>query len=512
MIILKPFLEYQFSYMKNIIDILFARYPRKSIRLLEIIPPLISLFLISMPFWGAIYFPLQLTYFIILFDMFWLYKSLNLALCSFIASKRIKKAEHENWIVKAQVLPDFDKLNHVVVIPTYQEPIEKLRETLENFSVQTFPRERMFVFLAFEEREKEAISKSKVLQQEYGEVFGGLYCTFHPDLPHEIKGKSSNQAFAARVAERILLDEKKMSLDFLTISSVDADCVFDRQFFAYLSHSFLTSKEPHLRFWQSANVNYNNFWKVPAFIRIISFFGSLWRAALLVQGWRLIPNSTYSLSFKLLKDVGYWDTDVIPEDYRIFFKAFFATGGKVSVDPIFLKTSMDSPKSPTYARSLMNKYHQERRWSWGISDDAVYLKWWLTVWEAPFLKKTYLVGNVLLDHILWPVNWYIITISANLIVILNPVFSRTSLGYMLPRLSGFILTACLFALFVLIYVDFDMRSRRYSEASKFRQFIFPLEFVLMPIAGFFLSSLPALISHVQLIIGKRLEYKVTEKE
>jgi len=172
---------------------------------------------------------------------------------------------------------------------------------------------------------------------------------------------------------------------------------------------------------------------------------------------------------------------------------------------------MDSPKSQTYVKSLMNKYHQERRWSWGISDDAVYLKWWLTVREAPFFKKTYLVGNVLLDHILWPVNWYIITISANLIVILNPVFSRTSLGHSLPQLSGFILTLCLFALFVLIYVDFDLRSKRYAKASKFRQFIFPLEFVLMPVAGFFLSSLPALISHVQLIVGKRLEYKVTEK-
>jgi hypothetical protein len=35
--------------------------------------------------------------------------------------------------------------------------------------------------------------------------------------------------------------------------------------------------------------------------------------------------------------------------------------------------------------------------------------------------------------------------------------------------------------------------------------------VLMPISGFFLSSLPALISHIQLIIGKKLEYRVTDK-
>ena len=497
--------------MNKIINKFFTRYPRKSLRLLEVIPPIISIFLISMPFWGSIFYPVWLAYFIIFFDMYWLYKSLNLAVCAFIAARKIKVAEKVDWLSRAQKLSNFGKMRHIIIIPTYKESIEMIKETVASFKYQTFPKERLYIFVAFEKREEEAKIKAEVLEKEFEGVFGAFVPTFHPDLPNEVKGKSSNQAYAAREANKILVEKMKIDERYLTISSVDADCIFDKQFFSYLTYSFLTSKDPHRRFWQTANVNYNNFWQVPAFIRIIAFFGSLWRTSLLVQGLRLIPNSVYTLSFKLLKEIDYWDTDVIPEDYRIFFKAFFSTGGKVSVDPIFLKTSMDAPRSQTYAKSLMNKYHQERRWSWGISDDAVYLKWWLTVKEAPFFKKTYLVGNVLLDHILWPVNWYIITISANLIVLLNPVFSRTSLGYSLPRLSGFILTLCLFALFVLLYIDFDLRSKKYSEASRFRQFIFPLEFVLMPVAGFFLSSLPALISHLQLIIGKRLEYKVTEK-
>lgn len=497
--------------MHALLTTFFTRYPRKSIRALEIIPPLLAVFLISMPFWGAVFFPLQLAYFIIFFNMYWLYKSANLAICSLISSRKIKNAEKIDWLDRVKPLPNFEKMAHVVIVPTYQEGITKIKETIESISDQTFPKSQIYVFVAFEEREKDAREKASELQKEYRGQFGGFYSTFHPDNPSEVKGKSSNQAYAARYANKILLEEGKLDVDYLTVSSVDADCIFDKQFFAYLSYKFLVSPDPYHLFWQSANVTYNNFWQVPSFIRIISFFSSLWRISLLVQGLKLIPNSVYTLSFKLLRQIDYWDTDVIPEDYRIFFKAFFRTAGKVSVEPIFLKTSMDSPKSNTYARSLLNKYHQERRWSWGISDDAVYLKWWLIVRQAPFFKKTYLVSNVILDHILWPANWYIITISANLIVFLNPVFSRTSLGYSLPRMSGFILTLCLFALFILIYVDFDMRSKRYAGTSKFRQFIFPLEFVLMPISGFFLSSLPALISHLQLIIGKRLEYRVTEK-
>lgn len=495
----------------RLLDKFFTRYPRKSHRLLEVTPPLMSLFLVTLPFWGALFVPVALAYFIIFFDIYWLYKSINLAICSFIAAKKIKQAEGQDWLAKAKNEKDFNKVYHLVVIPTYKERVEKLRQALESFKEQTFPLSRIMIFVAMEEREEEAKEKAKILKSEYGSMFGLLHFTFHPDLEGEVKGKSSNQAYAGKEAYEILVNKMKLDLNFITVSSVDADSIFDAQFLSYLSYSFLTVKDPYLKFWQSANVHYNNFWKVPAFIRVGAFFGSLWRASLLLQKMRLITNSTYTLSFKLLKDIGFWDVNVIPEDYRIFFKAFFATKGTVSVEPIFLKTSMDSAQSQTYFSSLMSKYHQERRWSWGISDDAVYLKWWFTVRDVPFMRKTFLIWNVLTEHILWPVNWFLITIAANVIVILNPVFTRTSLGYNLPRLSGFILTLCLFALFLMIYVDFNLRSKRYESASKIRQFIFLLEFVLLPISGFFLSALPALISHIQLLLGKRLEYKVTEK-
>lgn len=497
--------------INSFLNTFFTRYPRKSIRFLEVIPPLIAVFLISVPFWGSFVFPVFLSYFIIFFDIYWLYKSLNLAICSFFAARMIKQAEKTDWMVLAVPQENFEKVHHIAVIPTYKESITKLMETIDSIQGQTFPTHQLHIMLAFEKREEEAQEKASTLLSHYKNVFGEMYATFHPDVPNEVKGKSSNQAYAAKEAYKILVEEKKMDISFMTISSVDADSIFDEQYFACLTYKFLTHKERTLAFFQSANVYYNNFWKVPASTRVISFFGSLSRASLLVQPLRLIPNSTYTLSFKLLSDIGYWDTDVIPEDYRTFFKAFFAKKGRVTVDPIFLKTSMDCPQSLTYFGSLMNKYQQERRWSWGISDDAIFIKWWLTVKDVPFLKKTYLVSNVILDHIMWPVNWFLITIAANLVVFLNPVFSRTSLGYTLPHLSGFILTICLFALFMMIYVDFDLRSNKFASPPKMKQFIFPLEFMLMPIAGFFLSTIPALMSHVQLIRGKRLEYKVTEK-
>lgn len=437
---------------------------------------------------------------------------MNLVVMSFIAARKIRSAESTDWYAKAKNLPNFSKVTHLIVVPSYKETYEKIKETIESIHEQTFPKKQMYIYLALEEREENVVEKAEKLKKDYEKIFGGFYYTLHPDLPNEVKGKSSNQAYAATDAYERLVKSGKLDINFMTVTSADADVLFDKSFYSYLGYSFLTVPDPVYTFWQSANVTYNNFWQVPSFTRVISFFGSLWRTSVLVQHARLVPNSVYSLSFKLLMEIGNWDVDVIPEDYRVFFKAFFRTKGRVVVEPIFLKTSMDAAQSQSYRKSLMNKYHQERRWSWGVADDATYIKWYLTVKGIPFWRKTMLVMNVIVDHILWPVNWFIITVSANLVALVNPVFTRTNLGYTLPQISAFILTLCLLSILAMIYVDYTLGPKKNTEKhSKFRKMLFPLEFLFMPVAGFFLSALPALISHIQLILGKRLEYKVTEK-
>lgn len=496
--------------MTNFFDKLFTRYPVKTRRFLELLPGIFSWTLILFPIWGSLFIPYVLAYFILFFDVYWFYKSFSLAITAYIASKKIRESEKQDWFKLAKKLKDFNKVSHIIVIPNYTERVDKLRKTIESIANQTFTKKQIFVVLAMEKREKEAKERAKSLIGEFKNIFGDIFATFHPDVPGEVKGKSSNESYAARVAYQKLVEQNVIDINFATISSVDADSIFDKQYFSCLTFKFLNDPKRHHKFWQSATVYYNNIWKVPAPTRIISFFGSLWRTAVLLHGDRLVANSTYTLSFLMLKNIGFWDVDVIPEDYRIFFKAFYKLSGNVWAEPIFLRTSMDAPLSSSYIKSLKNKYQQEQRWSWGVSDDPLFIKWWLTVPNVPFFRKTIMLYNVLLDHFLWPVNWFIITIAGNIMPFINPIFSRTTLGYNLPRLAGIILTSCIFALLAMIIID--VRSRqKHSSLSRIRQFMFPLEFVLLPIVGFFLSTLPALISHTKLMLGKRMEYKVTEK-
>lgn len=496
--------------MTNFFDKLFTRYPIKTNRSLAALPGLVSWSLILFPVWGGFFIPYVVAYFILFFDVYWFYRSFSLVFTAYVASKKIKKAESENWLEKIEKLDNFEKVNHIVIIPNYKETEEKLRRIVGTIAAQTFPLKRIYIVLAMEKREESGKKKATNLNKEFEGIFGGITSTFHPDILGEVKGKSSNESYGAKEFDREFIQTNIIDIDYATITTADADSMFDRQYFSYLGYDFLKEPKKYNRFWQSANVDHNNFWSVPAATRVFSFFSSLWRTGLLVQGDRLIATSTYSLSFKLLKEIGFWDTDVIPEDYRIFFKAFFAKKGNIAANPIFLKTSMDSPLSPTYIGSLKNKYSQIRRWSYGASDDPLFIKWYLTVPAVPFIRKTKILYHVLLDHFLWPANWFILTVATAIITLVNPEFSRTSLGYTLPVLARIILTSSIVALIIMVIIDYRNRPKHLSK-SRLRELLFPLEFILMPIAGFFLNSLPAIISHTQLMLGRKMEYKVTEK-
>ncbi|MBI2421023.1 MAG: glycosyltransferase family 2 protein [Candidatus Levybacteria bacterium] len=365
--------------MTKFFDKIFTRYPIKTKRMLEMLPGSVSWFLIFFPFWGSIFFPYIVAYFILMFDVYWFYRSFWLVITSYIASQQIRRAERKNWLEKSNNLDNFSKLHHIVIIPNYQENVEKLARLINTIKDQTFPLKRVHVVLAMEKREKDRHQKANRLLSEFKGVFGGIYATFHPDILGEVKGKSSNEAYAGKWIYKKIIKNGPLDIDFVTVTTADADTCFDSQYLSYLTYSFLKDNKRHNNFWQSATVDHNNFWTVPAPNRIFSFFSSLWRTGLLVQGDRLIATSTYSLSFKLLQRIGFWDTDVIPEDYRIFFKAFYKLGGDVKANPIFLRTSLDSPLSTTYIRSLKTKYHQVRRWSYGVSDDPLFIKWWFTV-------------------------------------------------------------------------------------------------------------------------------------
>ncbi len=63
----------------------------------------------------------------------------------------------------------------------------------------------------------------------------------------------------------------------------------------------------------------------------------------------------------------------------------------------------------------------------------------------------------------------------------------------------------------MLIFDYIYRPPRPKHVSLFKAALMPFEFILMPIAGFLFSALPGLDAHTRLMLGKYLQYRVTEK-
>lgn len=479
------------------------------IRLLEVTIGLLSINLILFPFWGSLIIPDLVAYLILAFDILWFYKSASSATAAFNSHQRIEKSKKIDWLAKAKMLTHFEEVHHIVIIPNANEPPSVLRRTLTSLSQQDYPKERLLIILAMEERELGAVVKAELLQKEFCENLPNLFYTLHVLKPGEIIGKSSNEAHAGTWAyEKV--KQLGLNTDYITVTTADCDAVLHNHYFSYLTYAFLTNPNRYRRFWQGALVFYNNIARIPSPARVVAIVNSVWQIAQLSRRDRLINISTYSLSLRMLSEVGFWDTDVIPEDYRIFFKCYFKLSGTVEVEPLFLPVSLDAAESTGLFKTVKNQYLQQQRWAWGVSDDPLIINWWLKSPEIPFWDKTIRVFKVVLDHLFWPVNWIIITLGANLPLILNPRFSQTILGQQLPRISSLILTLCLMFLLVMIYVDMKQRPATQKISTPLRVLQL-FEWVLMPVVGFFLGALPGLDAHLHLLLGKKLGYRVTEK-
>jgi hypothetical protein len=214
---------------------------------------------------------------------------------------------------------------------------------------------------------------------------------------------------------------------------------------------------------------------------------------------------------KLLNSVGFWHTNIIPEDWHIFLQTFFANEGKVEVEPIFLPTSIDAPEGATYYGSLKARYEQCKRHAWGATDIPFAIKEAIKHTEIPFWLRFTRIFKLIETHFLWSTNWFILTLGALIPTIVNPVFRQTALGYNLPKISQYILTICLISLVFVIILDMYMRPPRPKNYPWWRNILDWLQWFTMPIATLFMSGLPGLDSQTRLMLGKRLEYWVTEK-
>jgi hypothetical protein len=244
--------------------------------------------------------------------------------------------------------------------------------------------------------------KGRRLQAQFEDQFAHFLITYHPaGLPDEVVGKGSNERWAAQRAKKELVDRLGLPIENITLTSCDADSVFNPFYFATLARLFAADPKRHHRFWQAPLRYENNTWQLTPPLRLLTFFMNATLGSELADPLTIdLPLSTYSLSLKLADEAGYWDGGVISEDWHMFLRCLFATGGKVSLRPIFLPTSSDAATGDTPWQAVMNTYRQRLRHAWGAEDVGYILQQWRRSPQSPFLIKLLYLSKVVHDHVI----------------------------------------------------------------------------------------------------------------
>ena len=357
-------------------------------RLFEILPGLLTwltLILVGLFSWLA---PATIAVFIIVFDTYWLFKTVYLALHLRSSYAKMMVNLKTDWNVRLAGT-SWKNIYHLVILPMYNEPYEVVRDTFESLANNNYPKDRLIVVLAAEERAPAETSGTiKRIQEEYGQKFFKFLTTLHPkDLPGEIAGKGSNSAWAAKEARK-LIDDLKIPHENILVSVFDADTQVFPDYFNCLAWNFINAEHPQRSSFQPIPFFTNNIYQTPALARVVAFSSTFWQMILQVRSERLVTFSSHSMPFKALVEIGYWQTSVVSEDSRIFWQSFLHYNGDWRVVPLLYPVSMDANVAPSFWKTLINLYKQQRRWAYGSENIAYifggFLKNKLIPWKQKF--------------------------------------------------------------------------------------------------------------------------------
>lgn len=499
---------------------LIDRHPAGAQRALDIIPGLTAWVLILTPFLLAYSMPIVPIGLAVLLQIYWFGRGLGALVFGSIGYARIRAHTHIDWRARydaeraagKHVLP-WSRVRHIVIISNYNEPVGKLRATLAALAAQREVAGQIYVVLAMEEREEGAAEKAEALLAEFQGRLGDIRYTVHPaGLPGEAAVKAANETWAARWARQHYVDELGHDIQHITLTSCDVDSVFHPSYFACLTYKFAADPRRRYRIWQAPVLFHNNIWQVPTFIQLLVMPAGVWFLADLVsQSDDLFPFSTYSLSLATIDGAGYWDTDVISDDWHIYFACFFRYRGQINVEPIYLPVSADAPQSPTLVRTAINRYEQAKRHAWGVRDVSYAVKMYFQHAEIPVRVKLPLVWLIARHHLIWAVSWFVLTFGVAVPTLVNPaiaVSGPTSVLCKFFALAGVIMAILSPGLPV---VDMLLRPRRPKDRRWWQDVWACLQWTLMPLTMLIFGALPAIDAQTRLMLGEELGFRVTEK-
>jgi hypothetical protein len=423
------------------------------------------------------------------------------------------RREVEALIAQPNKILHWRRVHHMVVLPTYDESLTVLRTSLQSLVETDFPKQRLHVVVGFEKRAgAQAQQKAAALRQEFAAHFQTFLTTFHPDnLPGERRVKSANATWAVQQLEKELA-VRHIAAGCVLVSNFDSDTVVPPEYFSYLTYAFITHPDRYRVSYQPIPVYNNNLWDAPAFSRVIAMGSTFWQMIESTRPERLVTFSSHSMTLPTLREVGYWQKDIISEDSRIFWQALLHYHGHYRTYPLYMTVSMDAALAPTWWQTLLGQYKQKRRWAWGIENFPYMAEGFAGNPNIPSWIKWVYLFRTLEGHYSWATAAIIVAGLGWLPIFFGgPSFNATVLSYSLPFVTRTIMTIAMAGLIIsaaLTLLLMPARPRRYS---RWRYWYMIIQWVLVPVIATLLSAFPALDAETRLMLGRDLHFNVMQK-
>ena len=469
------------------------------LRAYEFVPGFLSWITIILMFLISWLSPAGVAIFIILFDIYWLLKTIYLSLHLRSTFGRMKKNLKINWLEKlttnSQLLnTDWRDIHHLVILPMYNEPYEVVKESFDALVNTNYPKEKFIVVLATEQRAGDTAQQTaKKIEQEYGKKFYKYLTTIHPaDLPNEMPGKGSNETWAGKQA-KILIDQLKIPYENILISVFDVDTQVPLDYFGILTYSFITAKNPQRSSFQPISLFTNNIFQAPALARVIAFSSTFWHMIQQSRPERLTTFSSHSMPFKAIMEIGFWQTNIVSEDSRIFWQCYLHYNGDWRVVPLDYPVSMDANVAPTFWQTMVNQYKQQRRWGWGCENIPYLLDGFKKNKKISWTRKLYWKFNYIEGFHSWATNSLIIFALGWLPIILGgPDFKFSILSYNLPLVTKTIMNLAMIGIITSAILGVILLPPKPKWFKKRHYFLYFIQWILMPFTLIIFGAFPAI--------------------
>lgn len=482
-------------------------------RFWEMFPGLLVWGTFSLAFVLSFLQPLWVIIFIIVFDLLWLFRVLYFNLFVLISWMRYKKTSKTDWQKMLAGLPGSDRVRHLVLLPTYKEDYEIIRSTLRSLKENKTPNDRLWVVLGGEEADREAFGKIvRRAEQEFGSTFEYFSTTLHPrGLPGDIPGKGSNLHWMGEeLKERLKERFPDVADEDIVVSAFDIDTIAHPQYFSYLTYLYCTVENPTRSSYQPIAMFSNNIWSANAPVRIGAFGTTFWLFGELTRSERLWTFSSHSMPWKMLKDVGFWQKDIVSEDSRIFMQAFLHYHGEYRVTPMFLPVSMDAVTGATYWKSMKALYVQMRRWAWGVEHLPFIIDGFKHDKLISWRKKAQYIFNHIEGMYTWATAPIIMFVLGWL-----PLWVAKGQSNALIQVAPFTLEQlmqfAMIGILISAVMSLMLLPHRPAQVRRHTWLVMGLQWILLPVTFILFGSFPAIDAQTRLMVGKYLGFHVTKK-